>query len=517
MIDLSHLEKLKEGTPEYTAECARLNELMQLEEQAIELREGLPFLYGWKWYDWAREFFESRNKLNFLCAANQISKSSTQIRKCIHWATDQDEWSKLWARPPIQFWYLYPSQKQVNAEFLTKWMLFLPRGKYKDDPKYGWKKIEKNKEIIGIKFNSGVYVFFKTYAQDVQSLQSGTCDAIFCDEELPTDLYDELMFRISASDGYFHMVFTATLGQEMWREVMEEKGDKERLPEAFKLQVSMYDCQTYEDGTLSHWTNERINIAIARCKNHNQVLRRVFGKFVVDEGRKYEQFDIKRHFIKPRSIPQDWLIYAGVDPGSGGAEGHPSAICFVAVRPDFRFAEVFRGWRGDKIDTTSSDVVTKFIEMKGKIVCSGQYYDFADKDFFNIATGMHEPFIKAEKGHDIGEDVINVLFKNDMIFLHEDPELTKLGWELSNLRDDVAKKHAKDDFCDAFRYAVTKIPWDYSGITGSATTYAAPVPEKPKTDIERQLDERRTFSHDNGSGEHPSVEEELAEWADLHG
>lgn len=476
-------------------EIERKKQLIAEKERRLELMEGLPFLYGWKWYPWAKEFFDSTNKLNFLCAANQISKSSTQIRKCIDWATNVEKWPRIWARRPVQFWYLYPSQKQVDAEFLTKWQQFLPRGAYKDHPIYGWKEIRKNKEIIGVKFHTGVYVFFKTYAQDAASLQTGTCDAIFCDEELPVELYDELIFRISASDGYFHMVFTATLGQDFWKQVIEERGKLEKLPEAAKWQVSMYDCLFYDDGTPSHWTEEKIQQVKNRCKDHNEVLRRVYGRFVVDSGRKYSQFDMKRH-VRPgeHDVEKDWFIYCGVDTGSGGDENHPASICFVAVRPDFRFGRVFLGWRGDNVTTTAGDIVMRFLSMKKGLQVTGQYYDWADKDFFEIASRMGEPFIPADKSHEKGEEVINVLFKNDMLVVDEDEELQKLAWELSNLRVDTPKRVAKDDFCDALRYAVTRIPWDWSAIKGTKPEWEQAKPETKKSEVQQRLEERRSWS-----------------------
>src|SRR4051812_44697529 len=100
-----------------TTELARKREEVAIKERQLKLRIGLPHLHGWKWYPWARAFFESTRKLNFLCAANQISKSSTQIRKCIDWATDRSKWDRLWpGRRPVQFWYLYPTSAQANVE-----------------------------------------------------------------------------------------------------------------------------------------------------------------------------------------------------------------------------------------------------------------------------------------------------------------------------------------------------------------------------------------------------------------
>ncbi len=464
---------------------------------------GLPFLYGWKWYTWARDFYESTNKINLLCAANQISKSSTQIRKCINWATNQDLWPELWINRPTQFWYLYPSQDQVDVEFKTKWVQFLPTGDYKKSGPYAWAEIKDSGKMVGIHFlTSNVYVFFKTYTQKAAVLQSSTLDAIFTDEELPANLYEELMFRISASNGYFNMVFTATLGQEFWRLAMEPGlNEVENLPGAWKRTVSMYDCMKYEDGTPSHWTMEKIKLVEARCGTQAEVLKRVHGRFIVIGGRKYEAFDIKSHMKPKHPLPKDWLVYSGVDPGSGGQAGHPASICFVAVRPDFRAGRVFAGWRGDGIHTTAGDVVEKYIAMKKDLNLqsriTAQYYDWSNRDFFEIASRMGENFQKAEKGHDIGEDVINTLFKNDMLFIYETDELVKLGGELATLLKNTPKNKAKDDFADSFRYAVSKVPWDWSAITGDVREDTSKADVQLNAYQQEVADRRRMFDDDN--------------------
>jgi hypothetical protein len=492
-------------------------EEINLLEQKVELMDGLPHLYGWKFYPWAREFFESRNKMNFLCAANQISKSSTQIRKAIHWATDKSLWEELWSRTPSQFWYLYPSQEVVNIEFELKWVReFLPRGKYKDDPVYGWTVIKERKDIRGIKFNSGVHLYFKTYTKDVQHLQTGTCYAIFADEELPENLYSELQARLTASNGYFHMVFTATIGQNLWRLTMEPRArEEEKFPQAAKWTVSLYEAKYYEDGTPSFWNDERISQIRASCKSHSEVLKRVYGRFIMLEGRRYPTFDSTRHMVPITPIPDNWYVYSGVDIGSGGETGHPSAITFIAVRPDFRAGKIFMGWRGDKQQTTDSDVVLKYIEMKkesGKRITS-QYYDFASKDFFTIAARMGESFLKADKSHETGDGVINTLFKNDMLEVFETEELGKLAAELSTLKEDENPRRSRNDFSDSFRYAVSSINWDFSGLTGVPSDWGKPKEEL--TSRQRELQERRK-AFDEKSEDELNIESEFEEWNNFY-
>ena len=189
-----------------------LGSVKDLQRRKAELTKSLPHLFAFKHYPWSRLFFESQNRMTLLTAANQIGKSTVQIRKCITWATDTSLWPKLWApnKPPRQFWYLYPSGPLATAEFRLKWIpelmpkigqkipatmkpsdrpaayYILDKGKEEcNDPTFGWKAYYDNKMVHYVKFASGLELHFKSYTQNVHNLQAGTCHAIFCDEEIP--------------------------------------------------------------------------------------------------------------------------------------------------------------------------------------------------------------------------------------------------------------------------------------------------------------------------------------------
>lgn len=495
-------------------------EYIKLKEAELELKKGLPHLYGFPFYTWARKFFESDNKMNFLCAANQISKSSTQIRKAIHWATCPTLWPDLWPNAtPNQFIYFYPTSNQASIEFETKWSLFLPRGEYKKHPQYGWDAEWKNKEIFAVHFKSGISIYFKSYKQGPTALQTATAYAIFLDEECPEELWDELSFRVAATNGYVHMVFTATLGQELWRRVIEPgDSEEEKFPTALKLQVSMYDCQTYEDGSDSPWTDDRINQIIATCKSPQEVQRRVFGRFVKDSGLKYPQFDIKRHMKPKHPIPKNWVWYSAVDMGAGGEDGHPSAIVFVAVRPDYRQGRVVKCWRGDGIRTTASDVYLKYKEMRAElgVQMTQQIYDWASVEFGEIVARNGDPFTKAEKSHVIGEQVINVLFRNDMMAIYEDGESGKLAGELVSLTIEGVKRKKKDDLCDAFRYCVVLVPWDWSVITGTEPEGSVEKDTKLSPKEQEISDRRKAFEQGDNRDAEREIEQEFEDWNALY-
>lgn len=482
----------------------------EIEYKKQHLRNSLPHLYGFKHYAWSRKFYESKNKNNFLVAANQISKSSTLIRKNIHWATETTLWKELWPlRRPFQFWYFYPTKDVMEIEVLKKWVPeFLPKGDARLSGKYSWELDSDKGEPKAIHFGSGVSVYFKSYKQGAEALQTGTVDMISFDEELPEHLWDELSQRRSATDGYVNGVFTATLGQEFWRQVMEVRGEGERFPDALKLQVSKFDCLKYEDGSSTPWTLERIQKEIAQCKSPAEVQRRIYGKFVKESGLKYGQFEVEKHVKKRTLVPKDWLFFEGIDIGGGG-DGHPPAIAVIAVSPDFKRGRIVRGWKGQGELTASSDIYAKHLEITKHIPLAGKAYDWAAKEFYILSTRLGESFQKADKSH--AADPLNTLFKNGMLTVDDIPELAPLVAELTTLQISTPKNKAKDDFVDALRYGAGLIPWDYSDIREA-------LQEKIEDDPGREIgvDELRNVIHSDHKDGYDTIEDELDAWNELY-
>lgn len=486
-----------------TSHARLLAEEAALLEAELELKEGLPHLYGLPWFSWAYDFFTTENKMAFLCAANQISKSSTQIRKCIEWATNQELWPRLWPAPglpkPNLFWYLYPVSANASTEFLTKWQQFLPRGKYKDSKTYGWRAEYKNKEIHAIHFNSGVTVQFKSYKQGGFALQSSTVYAVFADEEMPIELFDELMLRLNATNGYFSMVFTATLGQEEWRQVIEPASEMdEKFPQAWKRQVSIYECMAYMDGSPGPWSEERINQAIARCSTQAQVQRRILGKFVKESGLIYEQFDVKRHMKEWHPVPASWLWFVAADIGSGKTDmrgqGHPGGIVVAAVKPDFTAGRVVYCWRGDNMRTTAGDIYNKAEEIIKELNIQpvAKLYDWASADFGIIAARNGGGWKPANKSQTAGEEMVNTLFKHDMMFIYSKGQNGKLASELCSVNHETPKRKRKDDLCDPLRSICMEVAWDWTVIQGVRPAVAGREElEKGLTQEQRDLRSRR--------------------------
>ena len=82
----------------------------------------------------------------------------------------------------------------------------------------------------------------------------------------------------------------------------------------------------------------------------------------------------------------------------------------------------------------------------------------------------------------------------------------------------VDKRKAKDDSVDSVRYAVTRIPWDWS--VAEKPVYVLEQVEKRAITphevarVERERDRRRMLANNFNDDLNDSIESELSEWAD---
>ena len=342
-----------------------------------ELREDLPHLYGWNWYTWTREFFESRNRMNLLCAANQIGKSSAAIRKNIEWACNKKLWPELWSTPPKQFWYFYPSDEVATIEVEKKWVPeFLPRGEMKNHENYGWDIEYKSGDVSAIHFRSGCSIYFKSYGQKTINLQTSSVHMMTFDEEAPEEIVNECLARLRATRGYFCQIFTATRGLQLWYRAMECIGTEEEVfKDAWKRSVSMRDCMFYEDGTPSPWTAERTKEAESFCTSQSEILKRIDGRFVkaraditVSTGSKEIRGEVYEPATCPTVTPSNPVVITNAQAATLIGMKKAAAIdCVNSFSATHRIAQedgqsfaLTKDYRMDRVDLTiNKGIVTK--------------------------------------------------------------------------------------------------------------------------------------------------------------
>lgn len=510
----------------------RLKEL-EKEKELRELKDQLPHLYS-PLYKWQREFVNSTNPINLCTAANQTGKSTWMIIRAITLATEPDLWPKYWpkavsqGKKPSQFWYLYEDRGMIMREFTTKWVKeWLPRGQAAKEGRYRWQTSKKDKSIEYIYFpETDVYIYFFSYGQGVDSLQASTVFELFVDEELPFQYYDELSARLTIPRGHFNAGFTATKGQEEWREAMEEIGrPEEKFKEAFKKQISVWDCRLKEDGSPGLWDDDLIEIRMAQCSTHNEVLKRMYGKFVKAEGLMVPEFDMKRHFVPGHALnPKKWSIWAGLDPGAGGDEAHPAGIIVLAVNDEATKGRVIKCWRGDNVTTTNTQLLQKYKELTKGLDVVGTVYDKASKDLFLTAASLGVPLIPANKNREEGFGTLNSLFKHDMLKIYytsEADESNKLKNELMSYSHNHSKSKAScpDNLIDPLRYVAMQIHWNFDEVIQYNLAAITNTPKKVyKNERDMVVDlqkQGKLREYEENQRDHTgSLVGEISEWAE---
>lgn len=459
-------------------------------EALAKYKSQLPHLYGFKFFKWSRELWESTNPYTFVCMSNQSGKSISAQRKAVRFNTDIEFQQKCFKTPVDYGFYFYPSLKMATREFKNKWVKqILPRGEMKNDPKYGWDIEYKDGEVYCLSFKNGTRIYFMSYNMKVEDLQAASPHWVIADEEMPIRLWGEISARLIATKGMFTMVCTPTKGDEFWRGVFELN----KMPGAKIIKATMYDTVTFEDGTPGLRTVEEIENYKAKLPTKREIDVRVYAKFTKAEGAIFPNFDRFVHCVEPLPEAKKWMCYVGIDIGSSGS-GHPAAITFTAVRPDFREGRVIKTWRGNITETTSSiDILRKYQEMRKGLNVAAAFYDQASAEFKLQAMAHEEVVMPSDKNHETGISVMNTLFKHGMLLIEKDESDESRGvfgeyhWqtlaeEIENCKDDIKKKDAKDDQTDSLRYSVTKTPFDLSHI--GVRTIIAQEKTKPKTDGE---------------------------------
>lgn len=163
-------------------------------------------------------------------------------------------------------------------------------------------------------------LFFRSYEQGRENLQSATIHLVYTDEEPPELVIGELKARLTATGGLFYMAFTPLSGmtklvQEFWR------GDD---PDKFLVCLSMYEA--------GHMTEEKIRMAEKRYASLSLAERnaRMFGIPSMGSGMVFPIEDETLVGELPDPVPDHWLWINGMDFGRGE---HPQAHVYFVVDP----------------------------------------------------------------------------------------------------------------------------------------------------------------------------------------
>lgn len=212
---------------------------------------------------------------------------------------------------------------------------------------------------------------FRSYEQGRENLQSATIDAVYCDEEPPSDIIGELRARLGATDGFMYMAFTPLKGmtplvQEFWNH---------DNPDKFLVCMNVYEA--------SHYTPEKIKKIESLYSGLSESERkaRMLGVPTMGSGMIYpvDDEELKFDFMGEDNIPNDWLRIGGFDFGRGD---HPQAMVWGMLNPHTDILYIY-----DAIKTTNKSVAENASLMRKR----GAWIPFAWPHDLMRETGVSDP------------------------------------------------------------------------------------------------------------------------------
>ncbi len=173
--------------------------------------------------------------------------------------------------------------------------------------------------IIKNVFGGTSCIGFKTCDQGREKFQGSSLDFVWFDEEPPKDIYDECKMRVLDKKGDIFGTMTPLKGLTfIYDEIyMNKYGSKE----------VWYEFMEWADNP---YLDKREVKNLTESLSSDVIESRRYGRFSVQSGLVYTEFDENVHVIDPFDVPEEWQNNLSIDPGLN----NPLSCHFYAVDYD---------------------------------------------------------------------------------------------------------------------------------------------------------------------------------------
>lgn len=145
---------------------------------------------------------------------------------------------------------------------------------------------------------------FKSCDQGREKFQGASLDFVWFDEEPPKDVYDECRMRVMDRAGDIFGTMTPLKGLTfLFDEIYLNKGNN---PEVW------YEFMEWSDNPFLKKSEIEL---LTASMDEKELESRRYGRFCVNEGLVYPEFDERVHVIPPFPVPAEWQDNISVDPG----------------------------------------------------------------------------------------------------------------------------------------------------------------------------------------------------------
>lgn len=251
-------------------------------------------------------FHKCKKRNRWIFGGNRSGKTECGAVECVYMARGIHPYRKN--RPNVFGWVVSLSQ-QVQRDVAQKKILqYLAPEWIEDIAMTVGKKGSPSGVIDQIRVKNvfgGVSVIgFKSCDQGREKFQGASLDFVWFDEEPPKDIYDECRMRVMDRAGDIFGTMTPLKGLTfVFDEIYINRGNN---PEVW------YEFMEWADNPFLKKSEIQL---FESSLDEKQLESRRYGKFCVNEGLVYPEFDERIHVIAPFPIPFEWQDQISIDPG----------------------------------------------------------------------------------------------------------------------------------------------------------------------------------------------------------
>lgn len=433
------------------------------------LTEGLraqvlrPNLYGYKPHEKQIEFHGSTAHKRLFLGGNRSGKTVGGATEAVMWLTGKHPYIQT-PSPPVRgrcvsVDFVNGVEKIVKPE-IARWM---PASELLGG---SWEKAF-SKETRILTLTNGSTLEFMSMDQDVDKFAGTSRHFIWFDEEPPRDVYIECLQRLLDTSGSFWITMTPVDGMSSWIY------DELYLAAKEDTNVKVVEVQM-DDNPYVNWGDA--NVLLSGLTDEELEARRK-GKFIQIGGLIYKMFDPSKHVRDEVTIPDDWLLVAGMDHGFSNA----TAWLWAGVNKDGRVVVFDEYYKSGEIIRTHAEEVHRINQEHGRYP---DYY-VGDPSIRNIDpitgtsvlieyTDYGIPIVLGNNDQKAGINRVAryltgvngvpqlIITRNCTNLIREIARLRWAHWANKKSRDDKNKKeeqHKKDDHAaDALRYLIASRP-----------------------------------------------------------
>ncbi len=287
-----------------------VSRILEIEaEQLRRTKKPALFLYnsGRKKHKKQIAFHKCKKRNRWVFGGNRSGKTECGAVECVYFARGVHPYRKN--RNSVFGWVVSLSQ-QVQRDVAQKKILqYLDSAWIEDIVMLSGRKDSPDSGVIDqirIRnvFGGTSVIGFKSCDQGREKFQGSSLDFVWFDEEPPKDIYDECRMRVMDKKGDIFGTMTPLKGLTfVFDEIyMNKRGDPEIWYEFMEWADNPY---------LPAGEAEAMNAALGE----KELESRRYGKFCVNEGLVYPEFDERVHVIEPFPIPFEWQDNISIDPG----------------------------------------------------------------------------------------------------------------------------------------------------------------------------------------------------------